>query len=97
MLLRKSITIEESEYEKMSNIAHKEKISFSELIRKAMKIYMKQYEDISLLEYIKKNCGYVSEEEEKEIINWIDKLEESDFDVNEGSELTLEQIIKGNL
>ena len=91
---RTSITIEEDEYEKMSSIAHREKITFSEVIRKAMNLYIKQYEDISLVEYIKKNCGYVSDEEEKELLSWID---ESDLDPNEGSELTIEQIIKGNL
>ena len=93
-MIRKSITIEESEYEKLNNIAHREKISFSEVIRKAMNIYINQYEDISLVEYIKKNCGYVSDEEEKELLSWID---EPDLDPNEGSELTIEQIIKGNL
>ena len=59
-----------------------------------MNIYINQYEDISLVEYIKKNCGYVSDEEEKELLSWID---EPDLDPNEGSELTIEQIIKGNL
>ena len=93
-MIRKSITIEETEYKKMNSIAHREKISFSEVIRKAMDIYINQYEDISLVEYIKKNCGYVSDEEEKELVSWID---ESDLDPNEGSELTIEQIIKGNL
>ena len=93
-MIRKSITIEESEYEKLNNIAHREKISFSEVIRKAMNIYIEQYEDISLSEYIKKNCSYVSDEEEKELLDW---LNESDLDSDEGSELTLEQIIKGDL
>ena len=93
-MIRKSITIEETEYKKLNNIAHREKISFSEVIRKAMDIYIKQYEDISLVEYIKKNCGYVSDEEEKELLSCLD---ESDLNPNEGSELTVEQIIKGNL
>lgn len=93
-MIRKSITIEETEYKKLNSIAHREKISFSEVIRKAMDIYIKQYEDISLVEYIKKNCGYVSVEEEKEILSCLD---ESDLNPNEGSELTVEQIIKGNL
>ena len=35
-MIRKSITIDEAEYEKLNNIAHREKISFSEVIRKAM-------------------------------------------------------------
>ena len=93
-MIRKSITIEETEYKKMNSIAHREKISFSEVIRKAMDIYIKQYEDISLVEYIKKNCGYVSVEEEKELLSCLD---ESDLNPSEGSELTVEQIIKGNL
>ena len=93
-MIRKSITIDEAEYEKLNNIAHREKISFSEVIRKAMNIYINQYEDISLVEFIKNNCGYVSDEDEKELLSWID---EPDLDPNEGSELTIEQIIKGNL
>ena len=93
-MIRKSITIDEAEYEKLNNIAHREKISFSEVIRKAMNIYINQYEDISLVEYIKKNCEYVSDEEEKELLHWLDQ---SDFDSFEGSELSLEQIIKGDL
>ena len=59
-----------------------------------MNIYINQYEDISLVEYIKKNCEYVSDEEEKELLHWLDQ---SDFDSFEGSELSLEQIIKGDL
>ena len=96
-MIRKSITIEETEYEKLNNIAHREKISFSEVIRKAMSIYIKQYEDISLSEYIKKNCGYVTDDEEKEILKLLNEIDKSDLDPSEGSELTLEQIIKGNL
>ena len=36
----------------------------------------------------------MTSKEEKELLSWID---EPDLDPNEGSELTIEQIIKGNL
>ena len=96
MLARKSITTEKSEFEKISKITHKEKISFSEILKKAMNV-LKKHDDISLTEYIKKNCEYVSEKEEKELLDWINELDEADLDPDEGSKLTLEQIIKGNL
>lgn len=96
--LRKLITIPDNDFEKISNFAQKERISVSELLRKAAKYYIESQEELSLSEYIKENCGYVSKEEQKELNEWIKELKnDPEYNENDGSEITLDQIIQGNL
>ncbi|MBP9478128.1 MAG: CopG family transcriptional regulator [Sebaldella sp.] len=96
--LRKLITIPDSDFEKMSNFAQKERISFSELIRKATTTYIEDQEKMNLSEYLKAHCDTVSEEEEKEILQMLEELRnDPEYDENVGSELTLEQILHGDL
>ena len=98
MSVRRNIVMQENEYEEIKGFADKERISVSELLRKAAKFYIESQEELSLSEYIKKNSGYVSKEEQIELDEWLEELrKDPDYDENEGSELTLEQILQGNL
>lgn len=98
MAVRRNIVMQDEEYEEIKGFADKQRISVSELLRKATKIYIKRQEELSLSQYIKENCGYVSKEEQEELNEWLEDLKnDPEFDRNDGSELTLEQIIQGNL
>ena len=96
--LRKLISIKEDENNKINNYAQKERITFSEFVRKAANFYIDKQEEIELGQYLKENCDSVSKEEQADIENWIKELKNhTDYDFNEGSEITLEKIIQGNL
>ena len=96
--LRKNITISEEDFIKISDFAHKKRVSVSELLRKAANFYIDVQEKIDLNEYLKQNCDFVSEEEQKELESWIKELKSNtDYDSNEGQEVTLEDIIQGKL
>jgi metal-responsive CopG/Arc/MetJ family transcriptional regulator len=99
MLITRNISMEEKEFEEFKKFArYKEGISFSELVRKSIKFYIKKQEEMALNEYLKANCEAVSPEEEKEIIKLLSELEKDpDYDENEGSEIALEQILHGKL
>ena len=80
-------------FEKMSNFAQKERISFSELIRKATKNYIEEQENMNLSEYLNAHCESVSPEEEKELLEML-----KDYDPNDkGREITLDEILQSNL
>ena len=98
--LRKNITIKEEDFEKISDFAYRNRVSVSELLRKAAIFYINVQESMDLSEYLKKNCDFVSEEEQKDLDNWIKELKnnsDSDYDSDEGQEITLEDIIQGKL
>lgn len=91
--LRKLITIPDNDFEKMSNFAQKERISFSELIRKATKNYIEEQENMNLSEYLNAHCESVSPEEEKELLEML-----KDYDPNDkGREIILDEILQSNL
>ena len=54
----------------------KKGVSFSEFIRKTAIKEVREKEEIDILKYINENCGFVSEEEEKEITNFMSEYDE---------------------
>ena len=52
MSVRRNIIMKENEYEEIKGFADKERISVSELLRKAAKFYIESQEELSLSEYI---------------------------------------------
>lgn len=55
----------------------KKGVSFSEFARKTLIKEIREKEEQDLLKFISENCGFVEEEEEKEIINFMKIYDES--------------------
>ena len=87
--VRKNITLPITAYETINNYAKKCGMSFSEFLRDTALKTIIQNEKLSLLEYIKTNCSYVDEIEQKEIEDL-----NIDFDDVEGKEITLDEFLQ---
>lgn len=88
--VRKNITLPVSTYETINEYAKKCGMSFSEFLRDtALKAIVKS-EEMSLLDYINKNCAYMDNQEQEEI-------ESLNIDFNDltGKELTLDELLQG--
>ena len=79
--LRKLISIKEDEYNKINNYAQKERITFSEFVRKAANFYIDKQEEIeSSLTLFKElqnstmSIGDLDKTTQEEIINVLQKL-----------------------
>lgn len=55
----------------------KKGVSFSEFARKTLIKEIREKEEQDLLKFISENCGFVEEEEEKEIINFMKTYDET--------------------
>ena len=65
--IRKNITLPVTAYETINDYAKKCGMSFSEFLRDTALNAIAKSEDLSLLEYINKNCAYVDKNEQEEI------------------------------
>lgn len=88
-MLRKNITIPEEDYQVIKDFSRKTGISFSELIRKGTIQYVKNYEKRDLAKFLKENCGYVDEKEQKEFEEFMKTYDSTE----EGEELAIEDIL----
>lgn len=88
--IRKNITLPEQIYKVISTYAQKRGISFSEFLRESALERIRKNEDLSLLEYLNKNCDYVDDSEQEEIESL--KL---NFDDMSGRELSLNELLQG--
>ena len=65
--IRKNITLPVTAYEIINDYAKKCGTSFSEFLRDTALKAIAKSENLSLLEYINKNCAYVDKNEQEEI------------------------------
>lgn len=88
--VRKNITLPEQMYKAISTYAQRHGVSFSEFLRESALEAISKSEDLSLLEYLNKNCDYVDDSEQEEINSL--KL---NFDDMSGKELSLNELLQG--
>ncbi len=88
--IRKNITLPTNIYETINNHAKKNGMTFSEFIREAALKVVIQNENMGLLEYINKNCSFVSKDEQLEI-----EAMNIDFENFDGKEITLDELLQG--
>lgn len=88
--IRKNITLPAQMYKAINTYAQKQGVSFSEFLRESALETISKNKDLSLLEYLNKNCAYVDDNEQKEIKNL--KL---NFDDMSGKELSLKDLLQG--
>lgn len=88
--IRKNITLTATDYETINDYAKKCGMSFSAFLRETALDVISKSENLSLLEYINANCGYLDEKEQKEIESL-----DIDFDNLDGKELTLDELLQG--
>ena len=88
--IRKNITLPVTAYETINNYARKCGMSFSEFLRETALKTIAQNENLSLLDYINKNCSYVDKYEQAEI-----EALKIDFDDLNGKELSLDELLQG--
>lgn len=55
----------------------KKGVSFSEFARKTLIKEIKEQEEMDLLKFINENCGFVENDEEKEIVNFMKTYDET--------------------
>lgn len=55
----------------------KKGVSFSEFARKTLIKEIKEQEEMDLLKFINENCGFVGNDEEKEIVNFMKTYDET--------------------
>ena len=90
MVIRKNITLLESEYSTIQEYCKKIGVSFSEMMREAALKAIQKSEEISLLEFLNNNCSYVDEDEQIEIGH---KLSELNLKDESGVEITLDELL----
>ena len=88
--IRKNITLPEQIYKAINTYAQNRGVSFSEFLRESALEIIRKNEDLSLLEYLNKNCAYVDDNEQEEINSL--KL---NFDDISGKELSLNELLQG--
>lgn len=88
MTIRKSITLQENEYNTIKQYAKKVGLSFSEFLRKSSLSVIQQEEELGLKEFIHKHADFVSSEEQKQI----DKLG-IDYTNTKGKEVNINDFI----
>ena len=88
-LNRHNVLFYENEYQEIKDYCKKVGVSVSQFIREIAISKVREAEDRNLLEFINRNCGYVENEEQKEIENFMEtyKKDKEDF-----SEVSLDDI-----
>ena len=87
---RHQIFYSDDEWERIKEYSKKLGKSASELVRELSLSLLIEREEMDLAEYIRNNCEFVSDEEEKEIMELLKSVDPED----EGVELTLEDILQ---
>lgn len=88
-MIRKNITLSTTAYEAINNHAKKCGMSFSEFLRDTALKAIVESENLSLLEYINKNCVYMDRREQEEI-----EALNINFAHLSGKELTLDELLQ---
>ena len=91
--VRKNITLKEEEVIIFNDYCKKTGQTLSELLRNSALKFIK--EEMDLAEYIKLNCKKMDKEEGEEIAKIIKNIETDKDD--KGVEITLDEILQGNL
>lgn len=87
--LRKNITLNDVDFNRINKFAKNNGMSFSEFLRKAAIKYIEMSENIDLLEFMIKNCKPLSEREQKDL-NSIDV----DYEDTTAKEISLDDFIQ---
>ena len=87
---RHQIFYSDDEWDRIKEYSKKIGKSASELVRELSLSLLMEREKTDLAEYIRKNCEFVNEEEENEIMELLKDVDPND----EGVELTLEDILQ---
>jgi TRAP-type C4-dicarboxylate transport system substrate-binding protein len=87
---RHQIFYSDDEWDRIKEYSKKIGKSASELVRELSLSLLMEREKVDLAEYIRKNCEFVNEEEENEIMELLKDVDPND----EGVELTLEDILQ---
>ncbi len=87
-MIRKNISLADSEYQVISDFAKKNGYSFSELLRNATLDYIHKEEELDLVKFLNAHLDFVSEEEQREI----DDLN-IDFNNLNGEELSIDDFL----
>lgn len=87
-MLRKNITINENDYKIISEYIKQNGYTFSDFLRKSALNFIKQKNDMNLLEFLNENCMKVDQKEQKEIENM-----NLDFNDISGKELELKDVL----
>lgn len=88
--LRKNITLSQEENDIIQEFCKKIGKSFSEVMRTATLKYIEETEKQDLATFLKNNCEYVDENEQKEIENIMAELKN---DTSEGREISLDELL----
>jgi hypothetical protein len=91
-LKRHNLLFTDEEWQNLLDKAKELKISVSEFVRRTMAKELKGIEEMELSNYILQNCGYVSEEEEKDIMK---SMESFEYDEDDFVEVSLDDILQG--
>ena len=74
--IRKNISINKNDYEKIADFCKKNGKSFSETVRKASLKYVDEMENKDLSDFLKENYPFASAEEEAEIAEILKSIKE---------------------
>ncbi len=87
-MIRKNISLADSEYQIIYDFARKNGYSFSEILRKATLDYIHREEELDLVNFLNAHLDFVSEEEQREI----DALN-INFNNLDGEELSIDDFL----
>ena len=93
--VRKNITLKEEEVIIFNDYCKKTGQTLSELLRNSALKFIKEVEEMDLAEYIELNCKEMDKVEGEEIAKIIKNIETDKDD--KGVEITLDEILQGNL
>lgn len=74
---RINIMFNKNDLVQIKDFCKKKGVSFSEFARKTLIKEIKEQEKMDLLKFINENCGFVEEDEEKEIVNFMKTYDET--------------------
>ncbi len=90
LALRKNITLSVKENQLIEDYCKKHGKTFSEFVRTAAVNYIKESENQDLAEFLKRNCSYLENSEQKEIDTIMKKLE---TEQDKGREISLNELL----
>lgn len=89
--VRKNITLTKKQADEIERFTRLNGISVSEFLRNTAIKEIRRINNLDLLNYLKENCDYVSDEEQKEI----NKLNLDDLKKEDCRELSINEILQG--
>lgn len=89
--VRKNITLTKKQADEIERFTRLNGISVSEFLRNTAIKEIRRINNLDLLNYLKENCDYVSNEEQKEI----NKLNLDDLKKEDCRELSINEILQG--